>query len=97
MQYYAGWDPNHAAQDFKVTYGGDVNRLLAARGLPSGQPSNPGSTPSSGGSFYGQSLTATGDSLNNVFYAGSLPVIDGSPHCRIKIFSTVSRWQKLLL
>lgn len=32
MQYYAGWDPVAARGDFQGAFGGDINRLRAARG-----------------------------------------------------------------
>ena len=34
--YYAGWDKTAALADFNNTYGGDLNRLLAARGISTG-------------------------------------------------------------
>jgi len=36
MQYYAGWNPESASQDFQKAYGGDVNRLMQARGVSTG-------------------------------------------------------------
>lgn len=39
MKYYQGWDPAAAKQDFQVTQGGDINKLMQARGV---QPASSG-------------------------------------------------------
>ena len=37
-QYYQGWDPAARDADFRNAYGGDINRLMNARGASSGSP-----------------------------------------------------------
>lgn len=36
MQFYQGWDPGSALADFKAQYGGDINKLMAAKGAGGG-------------------------------------------------------------
>jgi hypothetical protein len=33
MDYYQGWDANQAQQDFQKVFGGDINKLMTARGV----------------------------------------------------------------
>lgn len=33
MDYYKGWDANQAQQDFQKVFGGDINKLMTARGV----------------------------------------------------------------
>jgi len=40
MQYYQGWSPEAAQQDFQNTYGGDIGRLQQARGVSTGGGQN---------------------------------------------------------
>jgi hypothetical protein len=41
MDYYKGWDTNQAQQDFNSVFGGDINKLMTARGVGSGGSSGP--------------------------------------------------------
>lgn len=36
MDYYQGWDQTQAQQDFQNAFGGDINKLMTARGVNSG-------------------------------------------------------------
>ena len=38
MDYYKGWDTNQAQQDFNSVFGGDINKLMTARGVGSSGP-----------------------------------------------------------
>ncbi len=41
MDYYSGWDANQALQDFNKVFGGDINKLMTARGVNTGGTSGP--------------------------------------------------------
>ena len=41
MDYYTGWDSNQASKDFQDVFGGDLNKLKTARGVPSGSDTAP--------------------------------------------------------
>jgi len=46
MDYYQGWDANQAQQDFQKVFGGDINKLMTARGVnTSGSGGSSGPTP----------------------------------------------------
>ena len=44
LDYYKDWDPQQAQQDFQNVFGGDINKLMTARGVSTGGTTPP-STP----------------------------------------------------
>jgi len=85
MDYYSGWDANQALQDFNKVFGGDINKLMTARGVNTGGSSGPSEADILKGqisSGYDQYINQLNDMMNNGLtgQAGNMNQIIGNQY-----------------